>query len=93
MATQLERLVKVMQGLQLIEATYGREMPHLKREVAELIRLTREDPTASLPAGMLCAGPDVWGGDDDSPVPAMTHQVAPPPDGFACHDEPPSKPA
>lgn len=60
MKTQQERLVDLLQRLELIEAAYGREMPHIKREVADLIRLTRENPTATLPAGILCAGPDVW---------------------------------
>ena len=60
MATQQERLVDLLQRLELIEATYGREMPHIKREIAELIRLAREVPTMTLPAGILCAGPDVW---------------------------------
>lgn len=60
MRTHQERLVDLLQRLELIEAAYGREMPHIKREVAELIRLTRENPTATLPAGILCAGPDVW---------------------------------
>jgi hypothetical protein len=60
MATQQERLVDLLHRLELIEATYGREMPHIKREIADLIRFTRETPTMTLPAGILCAGPDVW---------------------------------
>lgn len=70
MLTQHERLVALRQKLELIVATQAREMPVVMREVDELIRLTAENPTVTLPAGMLCAGPDVWHQEDDEPQPA-----------------------
>lgn len=44
--------------------------------------------SSSVIAGMPCVAEVAWTGDD----PVQTHDVAPPPDGFAARDEPPSKP-
>lgn len=82
MTTQ-ERLVELLAGLERIEATMGRELPHLKRELRDLIRQTRETPTVTLPAGLLCAAEVEWNQPE-----ALTHDVAD--DGL--YDDPPSRP-
>ena len=58
------------------------------RESASLVlrRVGRPESTSSV-SGMPCAGEFQWN------VPeALTHEVAPPEDGFASRDEPPSRP-
>lgn len=74
----------------LLEVAVG-----LEREAASLLTLARQvrqamakqrPQTASLPAGMPC-GEYAW----NQPEVAV-HDVAPPEDGFASHDEPPSRP-
>jgi hypothetical protein len=58
------------------------------RESASLVlrRVGRPDSVSGV-AGISCAGEFAW----NTPE-ALTHEVAPPEDGFASRDEPPSRP-